>query len=81
MEKMEARRQFADELLRRYEEMQQWAIGNWPDPDHPLSTADFAAARKEILALGAMTSDINRQEPEPSDGGAQYVDVAPTPWP
>ena len=81
METMDARQQFANELLRRFEEMQQWAMANWPDSAQPLSTADFAAARKYILALLPMTSEINRHEPEPAEGGEQYVDVTPAPWP
>lgn len=81
MENNEQRRQFINELWRRFEEVQQWAIANWPDPARPLSAADFVEARKEILGLGNMTSELNRQEPEPSDGGAQYIDTTPAPWP
>ena len=81
MEIMHARQQFANELLHRFDEMQQWAMANWPDSAQPLSAADFAQARKNILALLPMTSEINRHEPEPADGGAQYVDVTPAPWP
>lgn len=75
------RRAFINEVWRRFEEVQQWAIDNWPDRERPLSSSDFVEARKEILALGTMTSELNRQEPEPSDGGAQYVEVTPAPWP
>lgn len=75
------RRAFINEVWRRFEEVQQWAIDNWPDRERPLSSSDFVEARKEILALGAMSSEPKRQEPEPSEGGAQYVDVTPAPWP
>ena len=36
---------------------------------------------KEILALGQKRGGGQRREAEPADGGAQYVDVTPTPWP
>ncbi|MES2257558.1 MAG: hypothetical protein V4724_03515 [Pseudomonadota bacterium] len=80
------RRQFISELWRRYEEVQAWAIANWPDPEHPLSSADFVEARKEILALGQADARAKRdagapQGAEPEQGGAQYVDVTPAPWP
>lgn len=81
MENNDQRRQFINELWRRFEEVQQWAIAHWPDPAHPLTPADFVEARKEILGLGAMTSELNRQEPEPSAGGPQYIDTTPAPWP
>ncbi len=81
MESDELRRAFVNELWRRFEELQQWAIEQWPDRQHPLSSADFVAARKEILALGTMTSELNRQAPEPAAGGPQYVEVTPAPWP
>ncbi len=79
------RRQFINEVWRRYEEVQQWAIEHWPDPDHPLSSADFVEARKEILALGQAAEPSGRSEraaeAAPEQGGAQYVDVTPAPWP
>lgn len=81
MQNEEQRRQFVNELWRRFEEVQQWAVEHWPDAERPLSSADFVEARKEILALGTMTSELNRQAPEPEDGGPQYVDVTPAPWP
>ena len=77
------RRQFINEVWQRFEEVQNWAIANWPDRDRPLSTSDFVEARKEILALG-LTGDARlsqRSEPELEQGGAQYIDVTPAPWP
>ena len=81
----QTRRQFINEVWRRYEEVQQWAIANWPDGEHPLSTSDFVEGRKEILGLGltgdARLSAAARSEPEPEQGGAQYIEVTPAPWP
>ncbi|MGV7206891.1 hypothetical protein ACLB1G_03435 [Oxalobacteraceae bacterium A2-2] len=79
----ETRRQFIQELWRRFEDLQQWAVDNWPDRDHPLSSADFVEARKEILGLRAphQSAATPRDAAEPEDGGPQYVDVTPAPWP
>lgn len=77
------RQQFVAEVWRRYEEVQQWAMANWPDPEHPLSSADFVEARKAILALGqARHADTaSAAALEPVAGGPQYQDVTPAPWP
>ncbi|KQV86277.1 hypothetical protein ASD15_29860 [Massilia sp. Root351] len=80
------RRQFINEVWQRFEEVQNWAIANWPDRGRPLSSSDFVEARKEILALG-LTGDARLDhpaqagEPEPEQGGAQYIEVTPAPWP
>jgi len=87
MDNEEVRRQFIGELWQRFEQLQAWAVENWPDKEHPLTSADFVESRKEILGLrnpeqapgggpGRLLS-----EPEPEQGGAQYVDLNPAPWP
>ncbi|PIG26159.1 hypothetical protein CLU93_0347 [Janthinobacterium sp. 35] len=83
----EARRAFIAELWRRFETLQEWAVSHWPDQQHPLSSADFVEARKEILSLRSPAGSLNQPaardaaEPAPEQGGAQYVDVTPAPWP
>ena len=81
----EARRAFIAELWRRFETLQEWAVSHWPDQQHPLSSADFVEARKEILSLrspaGSLNQPSQKDEAEPEQGGAQYVDVTPAPWP
>ena len=79
----DTRRQFVNELWQRFEELQQWAEENWPDQENPLSSADFVESRKEILgprnpaqAPGGLPADR-----EPEQGGAQYVNLNPAPWP
>ncbi|OFA01720.1 hypothetical protein [Duganella sp. HH101] len=89
MDKEAARRQFVNELWQRYEQLQQWAEESWPDREHPLSSADFVETRKELLGLrnpaqapGRPASSAAQGDArEPEQGGAQYVDVNPTPWP
>jgi hypothetical protein len=80
------RRKFVSEVWKRFVEVQNWAIANWPDPDHPLSTSDFVEGRKEILGLGLPPNlRPGHEKPqaalEPSQGGPQYQEVTPAPWP
>lgn len=81
----QARREFVAELWRRFEALQEWAVSHWPDQQHPLSSADFVEARKEILSLrspaGSLKQPSQQGEAEPEDGGPQYRDVTPAPWP
>ena len=81
----EARREFIAELWRRFEALQEWAVSHWPDQQHPLSSADFVETRKEILSLrspaGSLNQPSRQDEAEPEQGGAQYLDVTPAPWP
>lgn len=81
----EARREFIAELWRRFEALQEWAVSHWPDQRHPLSSADFVESRKEILSLRSPAGSLNQpsqnNEAEPEQGGAQYLDVTPAPWP
>ncbi|UQV44603.1 hypothetical protein KIV45_22795 [Janthinobacterium lividum] len=81
----QARREFIAELWRRFETLQEWAVSHWPDQHHPLSSADFVEARKEILSLrspaGSLHQPTSRDAAEPEQGGVQYQDVTPAPWP
>jgi hypothetical protein len=81
----EARRAFIAELWRRFETLQEWAVSHWPDQQNPLSSADFVEARKEILSLrspaGSLNQPAQQNAAEPEQGGAQYLDVTPAPWP
>jgi len=81
----EVRRKFVADVWHRFEEVQNWAIANWPDSEHPLSTSDFVEGRKEILGLGLPAAQKLTRDPqaapEPEDGGPQYLDVTPAPWP
>jgi hypothetical protein len=83
MNNEDPRRQFINELWQRFEQLQQWAMENWPDQEHPLSSADFVESRKEILGLRdpAQAPAGLPAGRKPEQGGAQYVDMNPTPWP
>ncbi len=75
---------FATEFERRFETLIDWANQNWPDTNQPLRPEDFTASRREVgLLLGARlrTRPPADAGPAPADGGAQYINVAPAPWP
>ena len=76
----DTRRQFVNELWQRFEELQRWAEENWPDKENPLSSADFVESRKEILGL-RNPAPAAPQAPEPEQGGPQYINQNPAPWP
>lgn len=57
---------------------------NWPEKNQPLLPEDFIASRREIgLLLGARLHPEGSENngPSPAEGGEQYVNVAPAPWP
>jgi len=83
MDKEDERRRFISELWQRFEQLQAWAVENWPDKEHPLSSADFVESRKEILGLRNPAPAPSGQPAarEPEQGGAQYIDLNPAPWP
>lgn len=79
----EQRDHFADEMAARFEAFTQWAIENWPNNESPLTSYDFADARKEI---GYILGQRLREDTSASTSGqklehAQYVHVNPAPWP
>lgn len=71
---------FTAELARRLEEMEQWALQHWPDQVRPLSHADFSPLRYELSLLGARQKNPDH-DPAPSEGGPQYINMNPAPWP
>ena len=83
MDNEDERRRFIGELWQRFEQLQAWAVENWPDKDNPLSSADFVESRKEILGLRnpAQAPGGSPAGREPEQGGAQYIDLNPAPWP
>ena len=77
---------YAEELTRRFDELVQWAMANWPKPEFPLLSSDFTQARREISEIvGPKLGDAEIQDdtPRPAFGGDdnQYRDVTPMPWP
>ena len=71
---------FARELNHNLYEIIQWTIENSPVQTPPLTQKDFTEARKNFMAT-AIAGPPQMREPEPSEGGAQYINDNPAPWP
>lgn len=72
---------YADELIRRFDEFTNWAINNWPQKNYPLLPSDFADSRREISVILGKRLHEGESLPPPEQGGPQYLDVNPSPWP
>jgi len=72
---------FAREVQRKLDELISWIVENVPDKNHRLSRSDFLEARQSICSMVSGTANIQHIEPEPADGGAQYINDNPAPWP
>ena len=77
--------QYAAELTRRFDELVQWAITNWPATAYPLLSSDFSESRREIAQivgskLGEGEAADNAASGNTPDA-APYVDMNPMPWP
>lgn len=78
--------QYAVDLMKRFDELTQWAIEHWPRKDFPLLESDFNASRREIgEILGPKLGDGDDRQgespPGKDTGQGQYVDMNPMPWP
>ena len=72
---------FAREVQRKLDELIDWIIKNSPDQKNTLSRSDFLETRKSICSIASGDINLNLIEPEPADGGAQYINDNPAPWP
>jgi len=78
--------QYAAELTRRFDELVQWALANWPKPEFPLLSSDFTQSRREISQIvGPKLGDADEHDsaPGPAFGNEdrQFRDINPMPWP
>lgn len=75
---------YAQELEQRLDGLIEWIVTNQPYNTNKLSTADFSDLRETFLTLsksGAHHENQKGEIPEPSEGGPQYINDNPTPWP
>jgi hypothetical protein len=70
---------FELECEKKFDALVAWAVLN-PDKTHGLAASDFSELRENFCRI-ATTIKASSAEPEPSEGGAQYVNVSPAPWP
>jgi len=73
--------QFAADLEQRFQDLMQWTVSNWPDRERPISVADFEDAQQAMRAIAQRLRHPEGEALSPSEGGAQFVSVAPAPWP
>jgi hypothetical protein len=72
---------YVREVHRKLDELIDWIIENSPDKNGALSQGDFLAARYSMYAVASGHTHFQHIEPEPADGGAQYINDNPAPWP
>lgn len=75
---------YAQELEQRLDRLIAWAIAEQPHTVTRLDKADFSEVREEFLTLAKSGSKKSRgiaNAPEPADGGPQYINDNPAPWP
>jgi len=72
---------FTRELQRRLDELINWIVESSPDKKIVLAKKDFADIRQFILHIASAGVDVQAIEPEPEEGGAQYINDNPAPWP
>lgn len=77
--------QYAAELTRRFDEMVQWALMNWPTPAYPLLSSDFSEARREIAhIIGSKLGEGEAADnaiPGEAPDAPPFVNMNPMPWP
>lgn len=71
---------FALEVNSKINELIEWVINNSPDQEAHLRKEDFDEVGENFRKV-ACGIDPQKMEPEPSEGGAQYISVTPAPWP
>lgn len=74
---------FSVELEKRLDEIIAWIIKECPLTDANLDYGDFAKVREDFrkVASGELKSDNQLSNAEPEDGGPQYINDNPAPWP
>lgn len=75
--------EFCAQLDKRLDEVVAWAVMNCPIADANLAYADFEQALVVFkqVANGKHVDRKNQDQPEPEEGGPQYINDNPTPWP
>ena len=72
---------FAREVQRRIDDLVDWIVASSPDKKRNLSREDFQSIKKTLCSLAAGDTNLQLLEPEPEQGGAQYINDNPAPWP
>ena len=72
---------YAQQLEQQLDAIIDWSISNQPHKLSKLSRDDFNEVRSEFCRIAKGGGSDLEQEPEPAEGGAQYINDNPAPWP
>ena len=74
---------FGMELDKKLDEVIAWAVKECPIKEANLAYADFAKVRTDFhqVATGEVKANNPLSDAEPEDGGPQYINDNPAPWP
>jgi len=72
---------FAADLEQRLDTVIAWAAENSPQRRSSLAVEDFSEVREKFLQVALNLENPLDTEPEPEDGGEQYINDNPAPWP
>jgi hypothetical protein len=78
---MQDKTEFSMALDQKLDELIAWSIKNTSAKDADLRFSDFTRLRKEFHKLATGNLHATEPEPEPEEGGAQYINDNPAPWP
>jgi hypothetical protein len=77
--------EYCAELNRKLDEVIAWAVLNCPIAEKNLAYADFEKTRAEFQKIAMEEQDSKpletQNQPEPEEGGPQYINDNPAPWP
>lgn len=71
---------FTREVERRIDDLISWVVTNVPHKAISISPRDFNDLRQQFCKLANCNAELLSQ-PEPEDGGPQYINDNPAPWP
>lgn len=75
---------YAQELEQRLNQLIEWTLANQPHTVNRITEADFSPLQEAFLTLaksGKKFALEKNDAPEPADGGPQYINDNPAPWP
>jgi hypothetical protein len=79
----EARALYATQLAAHFQSYVDWAVDHWPAADIALGEASFERSRQDLQAICRQLGlpEPGRDVDPSAPGAAQFVPVAPMPWP
>lgn len=84
MASQEEKQAFRDELINRFDELVRWATDAWPDKNRPLTAVDLVPLREQLANIVSQAEQhqaATSSALDPEDGGGQFRQVTPAPWP